>query len=307
MGEHFIKAYCARSKRYYGLKIEEVDGVQKVTDCYDISPEDAKRLASNIDVPGLQSAPNLRECAGCHTRSVAGCSCAKSRWDCRPGTGYHFQCLYCSELHIFSVDEGAEVVDEANIGKKITLAQGQEVEISAAGAAALEHILVGVGWDIALQGSSMDVDSSVFVLGPGSAGELIYFGNLKHSSGCVIHRGDNLVGGKKAGNEGDDSENIDVFLRKVPDSYDRLYFVLNIYSSSSRGQSFRDVRNLYIRLTNAKNGQELASYKVSQEMMDKTGLIIAKAYRQGGKWFFKAIGRPVDVTSVDAMRAYCID
>ena len=35
--------------------------------------------------------------------------------------------------------------DASRVGSKVRLAQGQEVEISAAGPSALEHILVGEG------------------------------------------------------------------------------------------------------------------------------------------------------------------
>ncbi len=305
MAVHFIKAYCAKSAQYYGLRVEEDGSAMQVTDFYDIKEGEAKELSSTVNVPGLQSAPNLRACAQCGSRKAAGCGCAQRIYGCEAGQGYRFGCLYCSELHIFSVEEGAESVDANRVGRKVRLAQGQEVEISAAGSGALEHILVGVGWDIASQGKNMDIDSSVFVKsGKTADSELIYFGNKKHPSGCVVHMGDNLVGGKYS-EVTDDSENINVYLSKVPADRDEIYFVLNIYSCDTRRQTFKDVRNMYIRLTNAKNRQVLAEYVIDQGMGGQTGMIIGRAYRKGGRWMFQAIGKGVRVSSVHELEAYC--
>ena len=309
MSEAFVKAYCEKAKQYYGLKLEDTDGTMRVTDFYDIESATARTLASTADVPDLETAGNLRPCAGCHTRLVASCSCPKEKYSCQPGQGYHFQCLYCKDLHVFSREEGAEDFDAGHVGKRIRLAQGQEVEISAVGAAALEHILVGVGWDIAISGSSMDVDSSVVVKSTSTgASDLVYFGELRHSSGCVVHLGDNLVGGKLEKNEeAVDSENINIYLKKVPEAYDQLYFILNIYACKERHQDFSQVRNLYIRLTNAKTSQLLVEYKVEKNMMHDTGLIIGKTYRKGDRWFFKAIGQSVRVGTVQELAGRCRD
>ncbi|MDL2319043.1 TerD family protein [Eubacteriales bacterium OttesenSCG-928-A19] len=191
----------------------------------------------------------------------------------------------------------------------MVLAQGQEVEISAAGAGALEHILVGVGWDISKSGANMDVDSSVFLkFRSNNAADLVYYGDTEHTSGCVVHMGDNLVGGKYEGNsDAIDSENINIYLSKVPSDCDRLYFVVNIYACASRKQTFSDIRNMYIRLTNAKNSQVLSEYTVNSNMGNMTGMVIAKAYRRGEKWMFQAIGHAVRVDDVESLEEHCQD
>lgn len=307
MAVQFIKAYCSKSKRYFGLRIEDMNGKLGCTDFYDMKEEDAKKLASSVDVPNLESALNLQPCFRCKSRRVAQCSCAKKVYPCDRLNDYRFQCLYCSELRIFSTADGSELEDASLIGKTVRLAQGQEVVISPAGSGALEHILVGVGWDIAKQGPSMDVDSSVLMKNRGQTSDLIYFGHLKHPSGCVVHMGDNLVGGAGDGLQNGDSENIHVYLRSVPDNCDQLYFVLNIYSADSRGQTLRDVRNMYIRLSDHKTGRALVEYHVEQGMENKTGMIIGKAYRSGGNWKFKAIGRGVAIDNVQNFERFCTD
>lgn len=307
VADKFVKAYCPKSRKYYGMKVEEVSSRLQVTDFYDIGEETAKLLASNVDVPGLETAANLRSCPFCHSRKVAGCGCLESRISCKPDQGYRYLCIYCKELRVFASSEGAEA--SGRVGEKVVLTQGQEVTISAAGSGSLEHIRVGVGWDISRAGQSMDLDASVLVKSSrASKGELIYYGNKIHSSGCAVHMGDNLIGGKFEGNENaTDSENIDVYLRKVPTTCDRLYFILNIYGCSNRSQTFKNVRNMYIRLTNGKTGQVLVEYTANNISSRDTGIIIGVASRRGGNWVFKASGQTYRVATVHDLCKYCTE
>jgi len=299
----FVKAYCTHSKQYFGMMVDS----GRVVDFYDIESEKAAILASDADFPNLETASNLRPCFVCGNRRVGKCRCAKGKYSCNAGLKYRFQCIYCDQLHVYSKNEGAEVMDSSMVGRKIVLAQGQEVEISAIGGGALEEILIGVGWDISTNGErSMDLDSSVFVQNSNSLHfETIYFGNKLHPSGCVVHHGDNLVGGKMAGLE--DSENINIYLKKVPADRDELYFVLNIYNAYNRHQTFQDVRNMYIRLKNAKTKQILVEYFPTGDMDSKNAIVIARAYRKNGKWMFQAIGKTIKVANIDEIHPYCRD
>lgn len=307
MADRFVKAYCPKSRKYYGMKVEEVSSQPQVTDFYDIEEETAKLLASNVDVPNLGTAANLRSCPFCHSRKVAGCGCLESRISCKPSGGYRYLCIYCRELRVFASGEGTEA--SGRVGEKVVLTQGQEVTISAAGSGSLEHIRVGVGWDASLVGQSMDLDASVLVKDSRSgSGELVYYASKVHSSGCAVHLGDNLTGGKFAGNQdATDSENIDVYLQKVPAACNRLYFILNIYGCCNRHQTFKNVRNMYIRLTNGKTGQVLVEYTASNIRSSDSGIIIGVACRRGGNWVFKASGQTYHVTTVHDLCEYCTE
>lgn len=307
MADKFVKAYCPKSQKYYGMKVEEISSQLQVTDFYDIEEETAKLLVSNVDVPGLDTAANLRSCPFCHNRKVASCGCLEGRISCTPSQGYRYLCIYCRGLRVFTSVEGAEV--SGRVGEKVVLTQGQEVTISAAGSGSLEHIRVGVGWDISLSGQSMDLDASVLVKNSNNDNsELVYYGSKTHSSGCVVHLGDNLIGGKYKGNkDATDSENIDVYLRKVPAACDRLYFILNIYNCNTKSQTFKNVRNMYIRLTNGKNGQVLVEYTANNVSNRDTGIIIGVASRRGGNWVFKASGQTYRVATVHDLCKYCTE
>lgn len=306
MAAQFIKAFCSRTGRYFGLRIEEERGTLRCTDFYDVKTEDAKALASTVDVPNLETASNLRPCFRCGSRRVSGCGCARKAFACDGLRDYRFPCLYCSDLRLFSAAEGSELTDSSLVGQTIRLAQGQEVVISPAGAGALEHILVGVGWDEATGSQNMDVDSSVLVNGRNHS-DLVYFGHLTHESGAVVHKGDNLTGGAGRGLNNGDSENIHVYLRKVPADRDTLYFVLNIFNANKKGQTMRDVRNLYIRLSDCETSRVLVEYHVEQGMENMNAMIIGKAYRVGSNWKFKAIGKGVNVDSVHEFSRVCTD
>ena len=110
----------------------------------------------------------------------------------------------------------------------VNLQKGQKVNLKKSDGQALSRIRIGLGWDPVNQekkgglfgsifgGSAPDIDcdASVIVCKGGrlsGKGDVVYFGNLKHSSGAIVHTGDNLTGD----GEGDD-EQILVDLTAVP-------------------------------------------------------------------------------------------
>lgn len=100
----------------------------------------------------------------------------------------------------------------------VNLTKGQKVNLSKA-VEKLANVTVGLGWDMAHNGRSIDCDSSVFVLreytkhiskkvksglfglfskteteettecGLESSNDIVYYAHLAHNSGCINHRG----------------------------------------------------------------------------------------------------------------------
>ena len=116
--------------------------------------------------------------------------------------------------------------------------------------------------------------------------DLVYFGNLRHSSGAVMHMGDNLTG---AG-DGDD-EQIVVELNSLPECYDRIVIVVNIYESVARKQHFGLIKNAFIRLVDANKGTEMYKYNLTEDYSGKTAMIFGEVYRHNGEWKFSAVGQ----------------
>lgn len=183
----------------------------------------------------------------------------------------------------------------------ISLQKGQKVSLSKEGREGLNRVIVGLGWDEAkkkggllsgLFGGStqnIDCDASALMLRGGKLvdrKDIVFFGNLTHSSQSVKHMGDNLTG---AG-DGDD-EQIVIELNNVPAEYDRIVIVVNIYQAMQRHQHFGMIENAFIRIVDARNNQELCKYNLSENYNNMTAMIFGEVYRHNGEWKFNAVGQ----------------
>lgn len=188
----------------------------------------------------------------------------------------------------------------------INLQKGQKIDLTKGGGG-LRQVMVGLGWDEAQQRGGffapkpqpIDCDASAILCG--ANGKLIsnntdesvvYFGNLRHYSGAVVHQGDNLTG------EGDgDDEQIMVNISLIPPQVERVVFVVNIYDARTRKQHFGLIRNAFIRLVNMDNHTEICRYNLSENYNNMTGLVVGEIYKKNGEWKFNAIGQPVQEAS----------
>ena len=167
--------------------------------------------------------------------------------------------------------------------------------------------MVGLGWDevkqsvgffsmlFSSQPADIDCDASAIICGDNgklvssdAKQSVVYFGNLRHPSGAIIHQGDNLTG---AG-DGDD-EQIMVDISRLPSHVGKVVFVVNIYNAKQKGQHFGMIQNAFIRLVNMDNNQEICRYNLSENYNNMTGLVVGEIYRKGSEWKFNAIGQPV--------------
>ena len=183
----------------------------------------------------------------------------------------------------------------------VSLQKGQKVSLTKENNS-LNQILIGLGWDqvqpakggflgglFASKPADIDCDASALLLQNGKLmdkSDIVYFGNLRHKSGAVQHMGDNLTG---AG-DGDD-EHILVELAKLPQQYDKIVLVVNIYQAVKRNQNFGMISNAFIRLVDGKTNQEMCKYNLSENYNGMTAMIFGEVYRHGGEWKFSAIGQ----------------
>ena len=179
----------------------------------------------------------------------------------------------------------------------ISLQKGQKVSLTKENAG-LSNILIGLGWDEAKRARGgffapkpqpIDCDASAPLLKGGKLydkSDIIYFGNLQHKTGAVWHMGDNLTG---AG-DGDD-EQIVVDLSRLPQEYDRIVLVVNIYQALQRKQHFGMIENAFIRLVDGKTNREMCKYNLTENYSGMTAMIFGEVYRHNGEWKFNAIGQ----------------
>lgn len=192
----------------------------------------------------------------------------------------------------------------------VSLQKGQKVSLSKENAG-LSTILVGLGWDEikkkglfgTKKGDNIDCDASAILLKGGrlcDKDDIVYFGNLKHRSGAVTHLGDNLTG---AG-EGDD-EQIVIDLSKVPEAYDKIVVVVNIYQAVQRKQQFGMIENAFIRIVDGRNNNEMFKYNLTENYNGMTAMIFGEVYKKDGEWKFGAIGQgTTDATLLDLTRRF---
>lgn len=180
----------------------------------------------------------------------------------------------------------------------------------------LSTVTIGLGWDVqeheseSLEGKfgrnagECDLDVVAFLCGAdgkvknlghdkqGKAtlnnSDVIFFNNMRHSSGHIWLTGDNRTG---AG-DGDD-EQIIVNMNKLPKEYVKIVFVVQIYNGLKNGQSFGIVRNAFIRAEDGKQ-REMVRFDLSggKAYENCRSMLFAEIVREAGGWKFHAIGNP---------------
>ena len=172
----------------------------------------------------------------------------------------------------------------------VNLKKGQKVSLTK-GNPGLSKVVVGLGWDINAYdtGSDFDLDASAFLLtdsGKVSRQEdFVFYGNLAHPSGSVVHQGDNLTGV----GDGDD-EQIKINLSLVPENITKIAFAVTIYEAEERRQNFGQVNNAFIRIYDETNGEEILRYDLGEDFSIETAAIFGELYKHNGEWKFNAIG-----------------
>ena len=154
----------------------------------------------------------------------------------------------------------------------VSLSKGQKVDLTK-GHQGLSKLIIGLGWDTNKYdgGADFDLDAAAFLLGANgktaSDKDFVFYGNLNHESGSVIHTGDNLTG------DGDgDDEVIKVDLSKVPASVEKIDFTATI------------------RVVDEANNTELLKFDLGEDFSIETAVVVGEIYRNNGEWKFNAIG-----------------
>ena len=172
----------------------------------------------------------------------------------------------------------------------ISLKKGQKVSLTKENPG-LTKVVVGLGWDVNQYdtGGAFDLDAAAFLLADSGkvsrSEDFVFYGNLKHPSGCAEHMGDNLTG---AG-DGDD-EQIRINLSAVPENISKIAFTVTIYEAETRRQNFGQVSNAVIRIYHELTGEEILRYDLGEDFSIETAIVFGELYKNNGEWKFNAIG-----------------
>ncbi|ACZ23287.1 uncharacterized stress response protein, TerZ- and CABP1 [Sanguibacter keddieii DSM 10542] len=176
---------------------------------------------------------------------------------------------------------------------RVSLAKNQRVSLVKTGAPRLSRVQLGLGWDPAGGGRSVDLDASAIVLdATGKDVDSAWFASKKACKGAIKHQGDNLTG------QGDgDDEVILVELDALPADVAAVVFTINSFSK----HLFTDVKNAYCRLVDSSTQAELVRFDLT-DSKPSTGVFMCVLRRAATGWEMEALGDFHDGRSVKAMR-----
>ncbi len=194
----------------------------------------------------------------------------------------------------------------------ISLQKGQGISLTKE-APSVRKFYIALGW---LEERNVDPDVSAFlcktdasgnpILFPNSAGSvqsevdygnLVFFNNTRSADQAVIHvYGDNRTGKNAADRAGTpaehDDEAISVDLDRLDPNVDEISFVVTIDGAKAKGQTFRNVRESFIRICeNDAYGTEIARYKLDESFSPFTAVQFGSLVKTGNEWKFEAVGQ----------------
>ncbi|MFD4594367.1 TerD family protein [Streptomyces rubiginosohelvolus] len=159
------------------------------------------------------------------------------------------------------------------MGASMIMQKGTNVPVPAGA------VRVELGWHAAP--GAPDVDASALLLVAGkvrSDADFVFYNQPAHASGAVRHEG------KRAAPDGV-TDTLLVDFGKVEPGIERI-----VVAASADGGSFGRVSGLYVRVTDAAGGSELARFE-SADATVETAFILGELYLRQGAWKFRAVGQ----------------
>ncbi|MEE1841123.1 TerD family protein [Streptomyces sp. JV190] len=162
------------------------------------------------------------------------------------------------------------------MGASMTMLKGANVPVAA------QAVRVELGWRTSP--GTPDVDGSALLLVSGKVrgdADFVFYNQPSHASGAVRHEGKRTVGDGM-------TDTLAVDLARVEPAIDRV-----VLAASADGGTFGRVTGLYVRITDAANGGEIARFD-SADATVETAFILGELYRRQGAWKFRAVGQGYD-------------
>jgi tellurium resistance protein TerD len=186
----------------------------------------------------------------------------------------------------------------------IQLSKGQRIDLTKTNPGLVKAV-IGLGWDTNKYqgGHDFDLDASAFLTDANGNCtndlDFVFYNNLSHPSGGVIHTGDNRTG------EGDgDDEQLVVDFSKVPANVHKIGITVTIHEADIRHQNFGQVSNAFVRLEDEDTGSELLRFDLGEDFSIETAVVVCELYRHGADWKFNAVGSGFSGGLADLCRNY---
>ncbi|MFI9626160.1 TerD family protein [Streptomyces sp. NPDC052042] len=159
------------------------------------------------------------------------------------------------------------------MGAIMTMMKGANVPVPT------RSVRVELGWRTSP--GTPGVDGSALLLVSGKVrgdADFVFYNQPAHPSGAVRHEGRRTTGDGV-------TDNLAVDLARVEPAIERV-----VLAASADGGTFGQVTGLYIRVTDAADGAEIARFD-SADATVETAFILGELYRRQGGWKFRAVGQ----------------
>lgn len=159
------------------------------------------------------------------------------------------------------------------MGASMTMQKGSNVAVPAG------TVRVELGRHAAA--GTPDVDASALLLVGGKVrgdADFVFYNQPAHASGAVRHEGKRTAPGHV-------TDTLVVDFGRVEPAIDRI-----VVAASADGGTFGRVSGLYVRVTDAASGAELARFD-STDATVETAFILGELYLRQGAWKFRAVGQ----------------
>lgn len=126
-----------------------------------------------------------------------------------------------------------------------------------------------------------DADATALLLAGGRVrgdDDMVFYNQPAHPSGAVRHEGKRRTSGGVV-------DTLLVDLARVESGIDTIAVV-----ASADGGTFGQVPGLYVRISDASSGAELARFD-SEDATVETAFVLGEVYRRQGSWKFRAVGQ----------------
>ncbi|MFE5097205.1 TerD family protein [Streptomyces sp. NPDC056638] len=140
-------------------------------------------------------------------------------------------------------------------------------------------VRVELGWRASP--GTPDVDGSALLVVSGKVrndADFVFYNQPSHASGAVRHEGKRTAGVGV-------TDSLAVDLARIEPAIERV-----VLAASADGGTFGQVTGLYVRITDAADGSEIARFD-SADATVETAFILGELYRRQGAWKFRAVGQ----------------
>lgn len=170
-----------------------------------------------------------------------------------------------------------------NVPEIVRLRSGGNVALSAV-MPAPGAVVVGFGWQVVeARGPAVQLVPSAIVCnsqGRALSNEhLVFFNQLTSPDGSV-----------RLSLDSPDEEQIEVDLREVPSSVDKIVFMVYVDPDLRAPGTFAAVRQAYFRVCD-RSGRELVRHDIEDYSVEVNAMIFGELYRYRDEWKVRAVGQ----------------